>query len=107
MSQPAAHVTAGCTALQNLKIFISKNKKLMATSLFTLYCCLLIGRSEILRQTPLSHLKVHAINCVQRNDSVHLYIVSRLQAVTFWIVERSCKIAECKKTGVNEWRGAK
>ena len=38
-------------------------------------------------------------------SSLH-FIWDRLQAVPFWIVERSCEIAERENTGENERRGA-
>ena len=41
-------------------------------------------------------------SCKQANA---LPLSVRLQAVAFWIVERSCEIAEREKTGANERRG--
>ena len=48
----------------------------------------------------------HPLVLSPEHELSRLIVINRLQAVPFWIVERSREIAEREKTGANERRGA-
>ena len=74
-------------------LFLAKNDQILKSALLTFLCP--YGSRDVVKLPLESFLSAN-----------NTLIKDRLQAVPFWIVERSREIAQHEKTGANERRGA-